>query len=180
VCGGDKSAEQATPRYGVSAIGRGRAVTRAADLALALMLEIARCAQDRPVRLQDAAAGAGASISHAEQLAAALRRRGLIKGTSGQGGGYRLSRPAAGISVLDIVLAVDSRTRGRRHGRQRDAAIHSPAARECWSRVEKIERLILERVSLADVARGYLADHPFLQRFLREAGRDDGAGRCEW
>ena len=49
----------------------------------------------------------GLSISYLEQLFARLRRRGLVVGTRGPRGGYRLARPPQSISVADVVSAVE-------------------------------------------------------------------------
>lgn len=55
-----------------------------------------------------AAIGARQDISSAylEQLFRGLRAAGLVAASKGPGGGYRLTRPAAEISVSDIVSAV--------------------------------------------------------------------------
>ena len=47
------------------------------------------------------------SLSYLEQLFGKLRRAGLVDSVRGPGGGYKLARPAAGVSVADIILAVD-------------------------------------------------------------------------
>ncbi|MCY7314048.1 MAG: Rrf2 family transcriptional regulator [Rubrivivax sp.] len=48
------------------------------------------------------------SLSYLEQLFSRLRREGLVESTRGPGGGYTLGRSADGITVADIVMAVDS------------------------------------------------------------------------
>ncbi|MDZ7809664.1 MAG: Rrf2 family transcriptional regulator [Arhodomonas sp.] len=50
----------------------------------------------------------GVSLSYLEQLFAALRRANLVSGVRGPGGGYRLARAPAEISVADIISAVDA------------------------------------------------------------------------
>jgi Rrf2 family transcriptional regulator, iron-sulfur cluster assembly transcription factor len=47
------------------------------------------------------------SLSYLEQLFGKLRRRHLVSSVRGPGGGYNLAQPAQGISVADIVTAVD-------------------------------------------------------------------------
>ncbi|HVV38380.1 MAG TPA: Rrf2 family transcriptional regulator [Acidimicrobiales bacterium] len=41
----------------------------------------------------------------------ALTRAGVFEAVPGRGGGYRLARPAAEVTVLDVVEAVEGRTR---------------------------------------------------------------------
>lgn len=75
--------------------------------AVTAMLDLALHGQSGPVTLTEIANGQGLSLSYLEQLFARLRRRGLVEGMRGPGGGYRLARPAAEISVADIITAVD-------------------------------------------------------------------------
>lgn len=60
-----------------------------------------------PVALASIAERQQISLSYLEQLFGRLRRQGLVVSTRGPGGGYTLGREAAGISVADIVSAVD-------------------------------------------------------------------------
>jgi Rrf2 family iron-sulfur cluster assembly transcriptional regulator len=47
------------------------------------------------------------SLSYLEQLFGKLRRASLVSSVRGPGGGYNLAQPAQGITVADIVTAVD-------------------------------------------------------------------------
>ena len=47
------------------------------------------------------------SLSYLEQLFGKLRRSKLVSSVRGPGGGYNLAQPAQGITVADIVTAVD-------------------------------------------------------------------------
>ncbi len=47
------------------------------------------------------------SESHLVKVLQALNRAGLTRSTRGPGGGYRLSRPAAAIRLLDVVEAIE-------------------------------------------------------------------------
>ncbi|MBT2186418.1 RrF2 family transcriptional regulator [Sphingobium nicotianae] len=50
---------------------------------------------------------AGIPVPTAQKLASMLGRAGLIKATRGTGGGIKLARPAAAITLADIIEAVD-------------------------------------------------------------------------
>ncbi len=50
---------------------------------------------------------AGIPVPTAQKLASVLGRAGLIKSTRGNGGGIKLARPAAAITLADIIEAVD-------------------------------------------------------------------------
>lgn len=70
------------------------------------LIEIALNEQKGPVTLSDLAAMQGISLSYAEQLFASLRKQGLVKGTRGPGGGFKLARHPEEISIAEIIRAV--------------------------------------------------------------------------
>ena len=47
------------------------------------------------------------SLSYLEQIFLRLRRVGLVTSMRGPGGGYRLARPSAGITIAEIMEAVE-------------------------------------------------------------------------
>lgn len=51
------------------------------------------------------------SLAYLEQIFQRLRRAGLVESVRGRSGGYRLMRPAAEISIAQIMLAVEEETR---------------------------------------------------------------------
>jgi len=71
------------------------------------MLDLAIHDKAGPVTLADISQCQGISLSYLEQLFACLRKSGLVKGVRGPGGGYRLARPAAEISIAQIICSVD-------------------------------------------------------------------------
>jgi Rrf2 family protein len=73
---------------------------------LRLMLDVAREGGDRrPISLAGAARRSGLSRGYLEQLALSLRAAQLLNGVPGRNGGYQLARPAAEITVGDVVEA---------------------------------------------------------------------------
>lgn len=79
------------------------AVTAMIDVALYGTAEGAK----GPVTLAAVSGRQKISLSYLEQLFGKLRRAGLVDSVRGPGGGYNLARPAAEVSVADIILAVD-------------------------------------------------------------------------
>jgi Rrf2 family transcriptional regulator, iron-sulfur cluster assembly transcription factor len=65
-----------------------------------------------PVALATISARQQVSLSYLEQMFSRLRRVGVVESTRGPGGGYTLGRPAAQITVADIVSAVDDPLEG--------------------------------------------------------------------
>lgn len=77
---------------------------------LKLMVDIAEHGScDGPVSLSDVARRMKVSHGYLEHLARSLRRAGLLRSVVGRHGGYLLSRPAARISVLDVLEAAIGR-----------------------------------------------------------------------
>ena len=77
--------------------------------AVTAMLDLALNQGKGAVTLQDIALKQEISLSYLEQLFAKLRRDGLVKGTRGPGGGYRLAQNAEAISVAAIITSVDEK-----------------------------------------------------------------------
>jgi Rrf2 family transcriptional regulator, iron-sulfur cluster assembly transcription factor len=77
--------------------------------AVTAMMDLAIHEKFGPVTLADISVCQGISLSYLEQIFARLRRNGLINGTRGPRGGYRLARPADRITVADIITAVSEK-----------------------------------------------------------------------
>ncbi|NCA69082.1 MAG: Rrf2 family transcriptional regulator [Sphingobacteriia bacterium] len=75
--------------------------------AVTAMLDLALHSGTRPVTLAEVSVNQGISLSYLEQLFAALRAKHLVRGVRGPGGGYYLGKPAAEITIADIICAVD-------------------------------------------------------------------------
>ena len=86
--------------------------------AVTAMLDLALHYQSGPVPLAEIAERQGISQSYLEQLFSRLRKRGLVDGTRGPGGGYRLVKSSELISVADVIDAVDETVDATRCGGQ--------------------------------------------------------------
>ncbi len=82
-------------------------LTTKGRFAVTAMIDLARNQHGGPVSLLGISERQDISIAYLEQLFSKLRRGALVKSVRGPGGGYLLARDAAGISVADIVFAVD-------------------------------------------------------------------------
>jgi Rrf2 family transcriptional regulator, iron-sulfur cluster assembly transcription factor len=138
---------------------RGRyAVMAMVELAVREARPGAGAAPCGPVCLADIAASQLLSLSYLEQIFARLRRAGLVGANRGPGGGYRLSRPAAEISIAAIVAAVDEPIRATRCEKGGPGCMFysETEAGPCrthdlWQELGEQIRLFLEGVTLADV-----------------------------
>ena len=72
--------------------------------ALRVMLDMAE-QNGSTVPLKDIANRQGLSLKYLEAIMPCLKESGLVIGTAGKGGGYKLSRPADGYTVGEILKA---------------------------------------------------------------------------
>lgn len=82
-------------------------LTTKGRFAVTAMVDLAMCGDTRPVTLGDISERQKISLSYLEQLFGKLRRKELVSSVRGPGGGYRLTRATAEVSVGEIILAVD-------------------------------------------------------------------------
>jgi Rrf2 family transcriptional regulator, cysteine metabolism repressor len=78
-----------------------------AEYGIRILVALARAEGGRPVSLASVARAEKLPHAYLEQLAGDLRRAGLVASTRGQAGGYRLSRPAPEVSLIEAVRALD-------------------------------------------------------------------------
>lgn len=117
------------------------------------MTDLAMNSGDAPVSLQSIAKRQDISRKYLERIMRELSAAGLVSGSRGKGGGYRLSGKPDLITVGTIVKTVDGDPvqidclKSRKHCR-REA---SCATRDLWLDIsEKIDSL-LQRYSLSDL-----------------------------
>ena len=75
--------------------------------AINAMIDVALREKLGPVPLSDIAARQQISLSYLEQMFSKLRQHGLVESTRGPGGGYALGHSADGMTVADIIAAVE-------------------------------------------------------------------------
>jgi Rrf2 family iron-sulfur cluster assembly transcriptional regulator len=75
--------------------------------AVTAMLDLALHSETGPITLANISQRQGISLSYLEQLFSRLRKRNLVDSARGPGGGYRLSRHAADITIAEVIIAVD-------------------------------------------------------------------------
>jgi Rrf2 family transcriptional regulator, cysteine metabolism repressor len=71
------------------------------------MVELARRTRAEPIPLAEIAANDGLPLAYLEHLVARLRKAGLVDSRRGSRGGYLLARPAAEISMAEVVEALE-------------------------------------------------------------------------
>jgi Rrf2 family iron-sulfur cluster assembly transcriptional regulator len=120
-------------------------------LAVAAMMDLALRQHLGPVPLSAISTRQNVSPSYLDLLFGRLRRKGLVTGTRGPGGGYTLARDTSAISLADIVSAVDEGDALASGGGHRSFAGRPTGSQRIgsdWS--EQLEKHMLQ--ILADVA----------------------------
>jgi len=78
-----------------------------AEYGVRLMVELGRQHSDGPTPLNVIADAEGLPLPYLEHVVAKLKKAGLVVSTRGAHGGYALARPAADITMDEVVLALE-------------------------------------------------------------------------
>ncbi len=120
--------------------------------AVTAMLDLAVHATENPVPLADISQRQGISLSYLEQLFARLRKEGLVDSARGPGGGYRLSRAASEITVVQVISAIDETVEATRCGGLANCQDGEPClTHELWSDLSRQIYDFLSGINLAQL-----------------------------
>jgi Rrf2 family protein len=130
------------------------------DYALRAVVELASAGgtAEHPVTAERLATAQEIPPKFLESILLQLRRGGVVFSQRGPEGGYWLARPAAEISLADVIRIIDGPLANVRGQRPEDLGYHGAAEslQTVWIALRASEREILDLVSIADVARGKL------------------------
>jgi Rrf2 family protein len=123
-----------------------------------MMTELAKAYGGRPLSLAEISRREGMPLAYLEQLVAPIRRAGVVDGTRGLHGGYRLARPPQEVTVLEIVelmegpvAPVECLAEGYEPGScQREPDCLS---RPLWGRLQLAVKEVLGGTTLLDLMR---------------------------
>jgi Rrf2 family transcriptional regulator, cysteine metabolism repressor len=82
-------------------------ITTKSPYALSALVELHRLQAAGPVPIAELARRREIPVQFLEQLFASLRRAGILRSQRGVKGGYTLARPAAEVTVLELVEVLD-------------------------------------------------------------------------
>ena len=134
--------------------------TTKAEYGVRLLIQLGRHGGDQPVSLKAVAEAERLPLAYLERIAALLKKEGLVSATRGAHGGYVLARPAAEITMDEVVLALEGAIAPMEcffddpHGRvlcshETDAA--GCATKLLWTRVQMGVIRSLQRTTLAEL-----------------------------
>jgi Rrf2 family protein len=140
------------------------------DYALRAALELA-IAAGGPLTREQIAQAQEIPTAFLQNILSELRTAGLVETLRGRDGGFRLARPAAQITVADVVRAVSGPLATIRGVRPQELDYNNDATplREVWVALRANIRAVLDDVTLADLATNRLP------AAVKRAARDPGA-----
>jgi Rrf2 family protein len=133
-------------------------VSAKADYAVRALAELAAAPAGQPIRAESLAASQGIPHNFLDNILGELRSAGLVRTVRGSEGGSMLARPAADITLAQVLRAVEGPLAAVRGERPETLAYPGAATRlpEVWIALRANLRKVLERVTLADLAAGEL------------------------
>lgn len=133
-------------------------VSTKSDYALRALIEIAVHTGTSPLSAEDLGQRQDIPHGYLQAILADLRRAGIISSQRGPSGGWRLAVAAEGISVADVIRAVDGPLVSV-YGIRPETVTYNAAAdglQQVWIAARTSLRDVLEHVTVADLASGNL------------------------
>lgn len=120
--------------------------------AVTAMIDIALNQDKGAITLSIISERQGISLSYLEQLFAKLKKADLVSSARGPGGGYRLSRIPAEISISEIIRAVDESVDARKCGGKSNCnGGEQCLSHELWTELSSTIDTFLKSITLQSV-----------------------------
>ena len=135
-------------------------VSAKADYAVRVMIELAGGTEESPVKREQVAEAQDIPPRFLETILTELRYAGLARGRTGADGGYWLARPAAEITLAEIISEVDGPLASVRGTPPDELTFRGDARplKEVWIALGANVREVLESVTLGDLVAGQLPE----------------------
>jgi Rrf2 family protein len=133
-------------------------ISAKADYAVRAAVELAAATDEKPVKAERIATAQDIPLNFLENILGELRHAGIVRSHRGADGGFRLAKPAADITIADIIRAVEGPLASVRGGPPEETSYPgaSEALPRVWIAVRANLRKVVEHVTVADVASGKL------------------------
>jgi Rrf2 family protein len=133
-------------------------ISAKSDYAVRAMAELAAAGAHGAVKAEQIAVAQDIPLNFLLGILRELRNSHLVRSQRGREGGYVLSRPAAEITLADVIRAVDGPLANVRDLSLTELSYPGAAQslREVWMAVRGSLREVLENVTVADLASGRL------------------------
>jgi Rrf2 family protein len=133
-------------------------ISAKADYAVRATIELAAAGEDAVVKGERLADAQRIPLHFLENILGDLKQAGIIATRRGPEGGYKLARPAAEVSVADVIRAVEGPLASVRGDTPESLHYDGSAEplQQVWIALRGNVRAVLETVSLEDLVRGKL------------------------
>ncbi|HVT20526.1 MAG TPA: Rrf2 family transcriptional regulator [Mycobacteriales bacterium] len=133
-------------------------ISAKSDYAVRAMAELATAGAHDAVKAEQIALAQDIPLNFLLGILRELRNAHLVRSQRGREGGYLLSRPAAEITLADVIRAVDGPLANVRDLSLTELSYPGAAEslRDVWMAVRGSLREVLENVTVADLASGRL------------------------
>lgn len=127
------------------------------EYGLRCLLYMARLGGEKNHSIPEISRGEGLSVPNVAKLMRLLRRGGLVASVRGQAGGYRLTRAAEAIPVVEVLDVLGGRFFGnkfcKRHSGLDHVCCHAQdcALRPLWTALQESVDAVLTRITVADL-----------------------------
>lgn len=124
------------------------------------MIEIASSTEPKGMLQKEIAKNQNISLKYLDPIILALKMKGLIVNSKGRGSGYRLTRPADEITMLDIYTAFDKITiiECINNLDYCDRSMHDCKGRNFWNEFQVDFEAILANKNLAQISQDTFYD----------------------
>jgi Rrf2 family iron-sulfur cluster assembly transcriptional regulator len=149
-------------------------LTTKGRFAVTAMLDLALNSGRGPVTLAAISGRQSISLSYLEQLFGKLRRHQLVESVRGPGGGYYLAKPVDGITVADIIVAVDEPLDATQCGGKENCHDDRRCmTHDLWARLNEKMYEYLRSVHLSDLVAEQQKRIQILQDKRRDAAQSE-------
>lgn len=133
-------------------------ISAKADYAVRAVVELAAATDEKPIKAERIATAQLIPVNFLENILGELRHAGIVRSHRGAEGGFRLARPAAEITIADVIRAVEGPLASVRGAPPEESTYPgvSEALPRVWIAVRANLRKVVEHVTVADVAEGKL------------------------
>jgi Rrf2 family cysteine metabolism transcriptional repressor len=118
---------------------------------LAVLTLARRGSASSPLRIREISKAYGIPERYLVQILLQLKGAGLVASTRGAAGGYRLARPAASISLSEVLAAVNGPEYAGRPAASKKGPLESVLT-HVWESVRAAERQVLDHTTFGQLA----------------------------
>ncbi|MFB3916166.1 MAG: Rrf2 family transcriptional regulator [Terriglobales bacterium] len=145
-------------------------ISTTAEYALRALTQLAAQPAGSAILGRELAGQSGVPANYLAKILLSLRNAGMVTTNRGTGGGYRLSRPAQRIRLIEVVELFDGAALHNACilGRDRQCSETTPcSAHGAWRRVRRSYNQFLARTTVADIS-AHAGPGPSLGRSARK------------